>query len=368
MAGTTQTTLFDHDRAAPGTLPVLGDQKDIRYFAAAPRTVLNSPAATGMGFWSVNPYVGCAFGCAYCYARYAHRYAAERLGAALPAGAQGADLDVLPPWLAFERRIMVKREAGALVQRALRRPARVAALQRDGVVIGTATDPYQPAERRFRLTRGVLEALAEHAGLHVTIITKSPLVTRDLDLLARLHDRSRVAVHVSLITVDRELARRLEPRAPTPEARLRAIARLRAHGIEVGVNVMPVLPGITDAPESVDALVRAVAATGASYLGACALRLRRTARDRYLPFIDAEFPALSARYRSAYAHGHQVSERYRDGLRARFAAVCAEHGVSFGRYYRTEEDPEEAHEPDPGAGARAARLAEDADAAQLPLL
>jgi DNA repair photolyase len=143
---------------------------------------------------------------------------------------------------------------------------------------------------------------------------------------------------VSLITVDRELARRLEPRAPTPEARLRGIARLRARGIEVGVNVMPVLPGITDDPDSVDALVRAVKAADASYVGACALRLQRTARERYLPFIEAEFPALASRYRSTYAHGSQVGARYREGLREHFAKVCARHGVHFGRYYGTAQE------------------------------
>jgi DNA repair photolyase len=148
-------------------------------------------------------------------------------------------------------------------------------------------------------------------------------------------------VHVSLITVDRELARRLEPRAPTPEARLRAIARLRSAGIEVGVNVMPVLPGITDDPAALDALVRAIKASDASYVGACALRLRSTARARYLPFIEAEFPELAARYRSTYARGHQVGERYREGLRARFVALCAEHGVQYSRYYRVEESDEE---------------------------
>jgi DNA repair photolyase len=249
-----------------------------------------------------------------------------------------SEAEELPPWLAFERRIFVKRDTAALVRRALRRPATLAGLRRDGVVIGTATDPYQPAERRFRMTRGVLEALAEHEGLRVTIISKSPLVTRDIDLLTRIHARSRLSVHVSLITVDRDLARRLEPRAPTPEARLRGIARLRASGIEVGVNVMPVLPGITDAPDALDALVRAVKAADVSYLGACALRLRRTARDRYLPFIEAEFPALASRYRGAYAHGHQVGERYRDGLRAHFQALCARHGVVFDRYYRSDEE------------------------------
>lgn len=336
-----QTALFDDPGTAPRALPVLGEQKDIRYFGTSPASVINGPAATGMGFWSLNPYVGCAFGCAYCYARYAHRYAAERLAARTVSlgDSQPESEQPLPPWLAFERRIMVKREAGTLVRRALMKPAILAGLRRNGLVIGTATDPYQPAERRYRVTRSVLEVLAEHDGLRVTIITKSPLVTRDLDLLTRIAARSRISVHVSLITVDRELARRLEPRAPTPEARLRAIARLRARGIEVGVNAMPVLPGITDSPASVDALVRAVKGANASYIGACALRLQRTARDRYLPFVEAEFPELAARYRRAYSRSHQVNARYRDGLRAQFARVCERHGLPFGRYYETADEP-----------------------------
>jgi DNA repair photolyase len=336
-----QTAFFDDPESARRALPVLGEQKDIRYFATTPASVINGPGATGMGFWSINPYVGCAFGCAYCYARYAHRYAAERLAARTVSLGQSdpEDEQPLPAWLAFERRIMVKRDAGALVRRALMKPATLAGLRNDGVVIGTATDPYQPAERRFRITRSVLEALAEHDGLRVTIITKSPLVTRDLDLLTRIAARSRISVHVSLITVDRELARRLEPRAPTPEARLRGIARLRGAGIEVGVNAMPVLPGITDSPASVDALVRAVKEANASYIGACALRLQRTARDRYLPFIEAEFPELAARYRGAYSRSHQVNARYREGLRAEFERVCERHGLPFGRYYETAEEP-----------------------------
>ena len=350
-----QTTLFPDDSRARRSLPMLGEQKDISYFAITPVSVINGPAATGLGFWSINPYVGCAFGCAYCYARYAHRYAVERLvagrvGLGVPVSEAG---EALPSWLAFERRILVKGDAGALVRRALRRPATLDGLRRDGVVIGTATDPYQPAERRFRVTRDVLAALAEHERLRVTIITKSPLVTRDLDLLVRINERSRLSVHVSLITVDRELARRLEPRAPTPDARLRGIARLRAHGIEVGVNVMPVLPGITDAPRSLDALVRAVKAADASYLGACALRLQRTARDRYLPFIEQEFPELASRYRGAYARGHQVNARYREGLREQFAKICARHGVPYGRYYETASDPNGETEHDEALGAPA---------------
>jgi DNA repair photolyase len=330
-----QPTLFSGGAERPDrrVVPLVGEQKDIRYYAATPRSVLNSPKATGMGFWSINPYVGCAFGCAYCYARYAHRYTAERLAtAARIDGGDALPTDELPPWLAFERRVMVKHEAPALVRRALARAGTLEALHRERVVIGTATDPYQPAERRFRVTRGVLEVLAEQANIAVTIITKSPLVTRDIDVLLRIKERSRLSVHVSLITVDRELARCLEPRAPTPEARLRGITRLRANGIEVGVNVMPVLPGITDAPAMVEELVQAIKATYASYIGACALRLQASARDRYLPFIDAQFPELASKYRRAYSHSYQVGQKYRDGLRARFVEVCARHGVSFGRY------------------------------------
>lgn len=333
-----QASMFGPAEPARGWPLLIGEQKDISYFGTNPRSVLNGPATTGMGFWSINPYVGCAFGCAYCYARYAHRYTAERLTAAPLDETVRGELSELPPWLAFERRIFVKREAGAVLRRELRRPSRVAALHRESVVIGTATDPYQPAERRFRVTRGVLEALAEQAGLSVTIITKSPLVTRDVDLLLRIAARSKVSVHVSLITVDRDLARRLEPRAPTPEARLRAIARLRSHGIEVGVNVMPVLPGITDSPALLDSLVRSIAAANASYLGACALRLQSTARQRYLPFIEAEFPHLASRYRATYARGYQVGEKYKEGLRTHFRALCARHGVTFDRYYKSEDD------------------------------
>ncbi|HEX7978739.1 MAG TPA: radical SAM protein [Gemmatimonadaceae bacterium] len=353
-----QHAMFDLDHTRGGAPPLLGEQKDIRYFGTDPRSLLNSPTATGMPFWSINPYVGCAFGCAYCYARYAHRYVAERLSTADAAGdAVREELGALPPWLAFERRIFVKREAGVVLRRELRRPARMRALMRETVVIGTATDPYQPAERRYRITRGVLETLAEQRGLSVTIITKSPLVTRDVDVLMRIAAVSRLSVHVSLITTDRELARRLEPRAPTPEARLRAIARLRAHGIEVGVNVMPVLPGITDAPHLLESLVRSVAEANASYLGACALRLQSTARQRYLPFIEKEFPHLAARYRSTYARSHQVGERYRQGLRTHIKALCAAHGVTFDRYYKREDDADDAAEPS----------AESAESAQLLL-
>jgi DNA repair photolyase len=327
--------LFDDGAAgASRRLPVIGEQKDISYYGTVARTIVNGPETTGMDFWSINPYVGCAFGCAYCYARYAHRYTLERAAASDPADEHlQRDLATMPPWLAFERRIFVKQNAGDALRKTLRRDGpRYQLLRKEGVVIGTATDPYQPAERRFRVTRRILETIAEHPGMPVTIITKSPLVTRDVDILARISARADVTVHVSLITTNRDLARRIEPRAPTPESRLRAIARLAEAGIDVGVNAMPVLPGITDGADAMDALVCAVARAGATHIAACALRLRGTARRRYLPFIETEFPHLADRYRASYAAGYNVGQRYRDGLKRHFAKLCAKYGIRNGFY------------------------------------
>ena len=332
-----QETLFLPD-AMQQTMqhPIVGTQKDIRYYGTRAKGVLNSPEATGMSFWSINPYVGCAFGCAYCYARYAHRYVMERATANEPSDAPLAeDRAELPPWLAFERRIFVKRNAAEVLRRTLcersGRSGRTEAVRHgETIVIGTATDPYQPAERVFKVTRAVLEVLAEERALQLVIITKSALVTRDIDLLSRIMRRSQLTIHLSLITTDRELARRIEPRAPTPEARLRALRRLHEAGIEVGVNVMPVLPGITDRPDALVDLVRRVRQAGASYVNACALRLRSSARQRYLPFIGEEFPHLSARYRAVYSADHQASPKYREGLRRFMQRVCREEGIRYG--------------------------------------
>src|ERR1041385_5122993 len=247
-----QSALFDADTMGRA-LPIVGEQKDIRYIGLLSRSVLNDPDTTGMGFWSVNPYVGCAFGCAYCYARYTHRWVLDRHATANP---ENRELQLahrtMAPWLAFERRIFVKQNAADVLRRTLRHGSEkhLALIAGETIVIGTATDPFQPAERRYRVTRSILEVLAEHPGLSVCIITKSPLITRDIDVLTRLKRISTLSVHLSLISTARELARRLEPRAPTPEARLRALERLRAADIETGINVMPVLPGITDAPDA----------------------------------------------------------------------------------------------------------------------
>ena len=340
----------------PPSLELIGTQGDIRYYDQPAKGVLNGPEVTGMGFWSINPYVGCAFGCAYCYARYAHRYVAERK--TMEGVDEGHELTELPSWLAFERRIFVKRNAAEVLRATLQgqrpdrgqkpeargqKPHALAKLWKgEAIVIGTATDPYQPAERHYRVTRGVLEVLAEEKGLSVRIITKSALITRDIDVLRELSSRSEFGIHLSLITLDRELARRIEPRAPTPEARLRALERLANAGIDVGINVMPVLPGITDRPAMLDAVIRRVKDAGASHINACALRLRSAARKRYMPFIESEFPRLSTAYRTAFSQGHQMGDAYREGLSRFMRERCRKHGIVYGSYRDSSEiEPDE---------------------------
>jgi DNA repair photolyase len=347
-----QTALFpEDDPAVVRALRIIGEQKDIRYHSAPAKNVLNGPEVTGMGYWSVNPYVGCAFGCAYCYARYAHRYVMERAAAKdVMDETLARDFTEMAPWLAFERHIFVKENAPSVLRKTLRYGSdkHRALIQGDRIVIGTATDPYQPGERKFRITRGILEILAEHPDLAVTIITKSPLVSRDIDVLSRINRHSSLSIHMTITTIDRELARRIEPRAPTPESRIRALARIREAGIDIGVNCMPVMPGITDNPSQLEELVKRVTAAGATHVNSCALRLQSAARKRYLPWIAAEFPHLAERYHNTYAHDHNAGEKYRAGLAKFFDKLCRKYKVRGWSYDPANPDNEEAESTDAG--------------------
>ena len=274
-----------------------------------------------MDFWSVNPYVGCEFGCTYCYARYAHRYVVERAhDAGKLTGPELAEFRGAEGWEAFENRIFVKEGALAALERDLHRYFRSAdpsAREPVPIVIGTATDPYQPAERQFRLTRAVLERLAACERLSVGIITKSPLVTRDLDVLLRLQAKNDLEVHVSLIAVDAPLIRKVEARSPVPAARLRALQKLTGAGVNAGLIVAPVLPGITDDVPHLEALFRAARVAGARFVHAGPLRLYPAIRDRFLPVLDRFFPAMAARYRRAYARHGAAPRAYAAALNRR---------------------------------------------------
>lgn len=193
-------------------------------------------------------------------------------------------------------------------------------------MIGTATDPYQPAERRFGVTRSVLEVLAGRRGLELGIITKSPLVTRDLDLLQRIAVNNALRVHVSLATTDAALARRLEPRSPAPHARLRALGKLCAAGIDAGLLVAPIVPLLTDRLPSLRALFLAASAAGARRVHGAPLRLGAAARARFLPHLLAEFPELAPRYARHFGPHTSASRDYRRALSRRLRHLQAQFG------------------------------------------
>ena len=312
-------------------LPVLDERlRGTKFVELTPRSVLNSPQQTGVDFWSLNPYIGCEFGCTYCYARYAHRYAVERArDAGKLSDAEFRDFRGPHGWEAFERRIFVKRRVLAALEADLHRYVRShgpSVRPSDPIVIGTATDPYQPAERRFRLTRQVLERLARCDGLNVGLITKSPLVTRDVDVLQRLQARNDLQVYVSLITLDARLIRKVEVRSPLPAVRLRALAKLTAAGIHAGLIVAPVLPGITDDAARLEALFRAAREAGAEFVHAGPLRLYPAVRDRFLPVLERHFPTLAGRYRRAYARASDAPRDYARALAARVKRLQARCG------------------------------------------
>jgi len=307
-----QLPLLPPGSAAPLTHLGAADGRDVSFESVPSRSVLNSPAATHMPFWSVNPYIGCEFGCTYCYARDTHRWTMERM-----AGVEESD---------FERRILVKVNAPTIFRRTLI-PARI-----DGkpIVIGTATDPYQPAERRFRITRGLLESLLPHRDLHLGIITKSPLITRDTDLLVRLAERHTVSIHISLAALEGRLVRRLEARSPAPHARLRALRRLAAAGLDVGLLVAPIIPGVTDGRPQLTALFRAAKEAGARRVAGEALRLGPAARRHFLPHLAREFPDLVVRYARRYGHRQTAGQDYITALKRRVDAIRKEVGFEEG--------------------------------------
>lgn len=257
-------------------------RNDVEYRELPCRTLLSACDSQRVPFdFTINPYRGCEFGCTYCYARYTHEY---------------LELD---NWLDFERKVFVKQGAREALVRDLRRLD----LQGKSVAIGTATDPYQPAERRYGLTRSLLEVFAGRRNLQLSVTTKSDLVARDVDLLARIAEHNQLYVNVTVTTPHHELSRRTEPRAPRPDKRLAAVRTLSAAGIKVGVFVMPILPRITDSYSDLELLVRLAKEAGAHYLGSQVLFLRRCSTKRYFPFIQERFPELLPFYQRMYGKG-----------------------------------------------------------------
>jgi DNA repair photolyase len=287
---------------------------NIEYFTLPARSLLNRVVSRrSLPFvWAINPYRGCEFACKYCYARYTHEFM------------EMSDLD-------FERKIYVKQHAAELLRHDLKRVKKG-----EPIAIGTATDPYQPAERRYEITRAILEEFARHRGFEIGIVTKSNLVTRDAALLREIGQHNQVFVNLTITTVNTDLARILEPRAPRPDLRLEAVRQLNLAGIAAGVLCAPVLPGITDAPRDLDALVQAAAQAGARGVFAHPLFLKPCSASVFLPFLEKEFPHLLESYRERYGQRAFLPPAYGKRLSELMTRLRAKHGIDnrYDRYAR----------------------------------
>jgi DNA repair photolyase len=287
--------------------PLLEEKRRVSYLELPAKSFIGSCSGKRQIFdWTVNPYRGCEYGCRYCYARYTHEF-----------------MELSPS--DFETRIFAKRWDAHQFRRETRRLA-----PGDTVAFGTATDCYQPAERRFALMRRMLEEFqrASVDGLKIVITTKSDLVARDVDLLGPLARRNDVRVSFTVTTVNPALARQTEPFAPHPSRRLDALGKLAQAGIATGVGLSPVLPRITDSEENLDAVAAAAKAAGARTLWAQPLFLKDSARKVFLPWLAAEFPALLAKYRAWYTREAYLKGTYLDWLNRRVETVRLRHGLT----------------------------------------
>jgi DNA repair photolyase len=284
---------------------------DVEYFTLPVRSLLNRCTGVRMPFtWTMNPYRGCEFACKYCYARYTHEFMEMR---------DGVD---------FERKIYVKQQAAWMLRQDLKKVKRG-----EEIALGTATDPYQPAERRYEVTRAILEELARHHGLELGIVTKSNLVLRDAELLREIAQHNQLFVNITVTTVNTDLARILEPRAPRPDLRLEAVRQLNLAGISAGVICAPVVPGITDSPRDLEAVVKAVAEVGGKYVYANPLFLKPCSASVFLPFLQQEFPQLVEDYRKRYEERAFLPAAYGKRLSQLMAKLRQKYGIGreFGR-------------------------------------
>jgi DNA repair photolyase len=268
----------------------------------------------GMPFaWSLNPYMGCAHRCTFCYVR-AFEARADR------------------PWDdRYGASVRVKTNVAQVLRRELAR----ASWQRETVAVGAATDPYQPAEGRYRLTRACIEAFAEAAS-PFAIITRGPLIVRDVDVLADAARRADVSVTFSVPTLDDEIWRRTEPGTAPPRQRLRALARLVEAGIDARVGMAPILPGLSDRPDLLADVVREARAAGATGIWANLLYLRPGTREHFLAALERDWPELLPEYERRYRRGAYLPRRETDPVRERVRLLARSHGVRDRRHARLE--------------------------------
>jgi DNA repair photolyase len=255
---------------------------DIRFYEVRAKSILNRvPEASQVPFrWTINPYRGCTHACVYCFARPTHKY---------------LDFDA---GRGFEREIVVKVNAPELLRAELARPS----WKHEHVALGTNTDPYQWAEGRYKLMPGIWEAMRDTAN-PCSVLTKSPLLLRDLPLMKQIAQRTDFSAAVSVPTLDERAWRATEPHTPNPRARLEAVSELSRAGIRTGVLVAPLMPGINDAPEQVTSILELAAEAGADYVTGIALHLRGDVRRLYFDWLREHRPDLVPRYKELYRRG-----------------------------------------------------------------
>jgi len=293
--------------AAEGEAIAEGHQ--VEYLTLDNRSLLTRCNSSRMPFaWMINPYRGCEFACKYCYARYTHEFMELR---------DGKD---------FERLIFVKQNAAWFLRQELK-----AVRKGERIAIGTATDPYQPAERKFGVTQAILEELAEHKGLSIGITTKSDMILRDTALLREINKHNKVSISLTITTMDADLARMLEPRAPRPDLRMKAVQELSLAGLHAGVNCAPVLPQITDSQLDLEKLVRSAGTAGAAFVFSNALFLKPCAKSVLLPFLQDNFPKLVSAYEQMYADRAYLPSHYGDRVSALVKKLCEKYGVGGNR-------------------------------------
>ena len=284
--------------------PSLDAKRRVEYFDLAARSYLSRCSSERLPFrWTINPYRGCEFGCKYCYARYAHEF-----------------MELRDP-LDFERRIFVKHFDPARFREELRRLP-----LGESIALGTATDPYQPAERRYRITRAILDVFAQTSGFRLGITTKSQLVARDIDLFREIAQRHFLNIHMTVTTIDAELARAIEPLAPRPDLRLAAVRKLVRSGIRASVFSSPIMPLINDSDPSLDELAKAAAAAGARGFGGNVLFLKPCAREVFLPFLEERFPLLVRRYQERFGRSAYLRGDYPERMKERVARIRQRYG------------------------------------------
>jgi DNA repair photolyase len=314
-----QSVSADHDPRLPGfTEDVVvrrfdaPEALDTRFHEVRTKSAINRvPTVSRVPFeWTVNPYRGCSHSCCYCFARPTHEYLDFNAGRD------------------FEKEIIVKVNVPEVLRAELARPS----WKGDHIALGTNTDPYQWVEGRYKLMRGIWEAMRDFSN-PCSILTKSPLVLRDADLLREISERTQVSACLSVPTLDEKAWRSTEPHTPNPRARLEAVAELNRIGIPTGILIAPLMPGINDAPEQVERIVELATEAGAVHIGGQTLFLRGSVKEIFFAYLREHRPDLLNRYSKLYARGAYLAADERRAIELRAGVPWARSPQSE-RYHR----------------------------------